>query len=149
MTASTGWQRFCLISCAAFTASSLQAWSAQVEARDISGERLALTQAQKQALFKARRDWELSSYPQRLALLKNQQRCVKDASSLDAYRSCKHRQHQARRALLKQGRKQINRERERLGLLPMPERSVRHRRLGAVDSDPSKGHSWWNGPATN
>ena len=149
MTASTGWQRFWLISCAALTASSLQAWSGQVEARDVRSERLTLTQAQKQALFQARRDWELSSYPQRLALFKNQQRCVKDASSLEAYRSCKHRQHQARKALFKQGREQINRERERLGLVPMPERSVRHRRGGSVESDQPKGRSWWNGPATN
>lgn len=122
------WQRVLLIPCAVLAAASLQAGSGQAEARrhGQQGQRPQLTEAQQEALFKVRRDWELRSYPQRLALLKNQQLCVKAASTADAYRACKQQQHQARRALHAQGRAQLNAELKRLGLSPLPERWGHH-----------------------
>jgi len=64
-----------LIPCAALAAASLHASGGQAGPRHhlIPEPWSQLTQAQQQALFKVRRDWELSSYPQRLALLKNLQ----------------------------------------------------------------------------
>ena len=128
MSSAMRWQRVLLIPCAALAAASLQAGSGQAESRRHGHPSpwSQLTQTQKQALFKVRRDWERRSYPQRLALLKNQQRCVKDAGTLQAYRSCRRQHHQARKALRQQGRALINAERARLGLAPMPERRPWH-----------------------
>lgn len=132
MTRAQRWQRVLLIPCAALAAASLQAGRGQAEARrHVDHDQWPkLTQAQKQALFKVRRDWELRSYPQRLALLKNQQRCLKEAETIDSYRNCKRQQHQARRALHRQGRAQLNAERKRLGLPLWSERSGRHSKGG-------------------
>ena len=132
MTRAQRWQRVLLIPCAALTAASLHAGSGQAESRRHGqpDQRPRLTQTQQQALFKVRRDWELRSYPQRLALLKNEQRCVKDADTADAYRHCKRQQHQARRALHEQGREQLNAERKRLGLPLRPEWQGRHLHRG-------------------
>ena len=146
------WQKVLLIPCAVLAAASLQAGRGQAESDDLSpltealevashratkgpGDRSRhgaddrwqkLTEVQRQALFKARRDWELRSYPQRLALLKNQQRCTQDAASLEAYRRCRRQHFQARRALREQGRAVINDERARLGLEPLPPRRPWH-----------------------
>ena len=132
MTRVQRWQRVVLIPCAALAAASLHAGSGQAEARRHGqpDQRPQLTQTQKQALFKVRRDWELRSYPQRLALLKNEQLCVKQADTSDAYRNCKRQQHQARRALHQQGREQLNAELKRLGLPLLPERHGRHPHRG-------------------
>ena len=130
MTRAQRWQRVLLIPCAALAAASLLASVGQAESRRHGqpDQRPKLTQAQKQALFKARRDWELRSYPQRLALLKNRQLCLKDAGTLEAYRRCRRQSSQARKALHQQGRTLINGERKRLGLAPLPERRSWHHR---------------------
>ncbi|MGC6482369.1 MAG: hypothetical protein ACON4T_02205 [Synechococcus sp.] len=122
------WQRLILAPCVALAAAAFLVSSGQAEVRRPGppDQRLQLTQVQKQALFKARRDWELRSYPQRLALLKNAQLCAKDATSPDAYRTCKRQQHQLRKALRQQGRKRLNAERKRLGLPPLPDKRGRH-----------------------
>ena len=120
MRLSLRWQLGLLIPCAALAAASLHAGSGQAGPRHHRMHEP--TPAQQQALFKVLRDWELSSYPQRLALLKNRQLCLKNASTLNAYRRCKHQSVQARKALKRDGRKLINEERKRLGLAPLPER---------------------------
>ena len=120
MRLSLRWQLALLIPCAALAAASLHADSGQAGPRHHRMHEP--TPAQQQALFKVLRDWELSSYPQRLALLKNRQLCLKNASTITAYRSCLHQSDQARKALKRDGRKLINGERKRLGLAPLPER---------------------------
>ena len=124
MRLSLRWQLGLLIPCAALAAASLHAGSGQAGPRHhrMPEPWSQLTQAQQQALFKVRRDWELRSYPQRLALLKNRQLCLKDAGTLEAYRRCRRQSSQARKALSRQGRTLINGERKRLGLAPLPER---------------------------
>ena len=130
MRLSLRWQLGLLIPCAALAAASLHAVSGQAGPRHhrMHEPWSQLTQAQQQALFKVRRDWELRSYPQRLALLKNRQLCLKDAGTLEAYRSCRRQSSQARQALRRQGRTLINGERKRLGLAPLPERRSWHHR---------------------
>ena len=80
-----------------------------------------LTQSQKQQLFQARRRWGLSSYDQRLALLKSGQSCLQRAQTPEAGKTCMKQQKQARRHLMKQGREVMNAERRRLGLTPLPD----------------------------
>ena len=132
MRLSLRWQLGLLIPCAALAAASLHAGSGQAGPRHhrMPEPWSQLTQAQQQALFKVRRDWELRSYPQRLALLKNEQLCLKDADTIESYRTCKQRRYQARRSLHRQGREQLNAERKRLGLPLWPERSGRHSKRG-------------------
>ena len=91
MRLSLRWQLGLLIPCAALAAASLHAGSGQAGPRHhrLPEPWSQLTQAQQQALFKVRRDWELRSYPQRLALLKNRQLCLRDAATLEAYRRCR------------------------------------------------------------
>ena len=78
-----------------------------------------LTDTQKQQLFEARRNWALSSYDQRLALLNSGQSCLESAQTFDAGKSCRQKQQQARRQLLEQARQAMNSERQRLGLSPL------------------------------
>ena len=114
------WQRFLLIPCAALTAAALQVGADPAEARHGgSNQRPQLTAPQQDALFQVRRDWVLKTYPQRLALLKNEQRCLEGAASPQAFRTCKRQNRLARRALHQQGRALINAERQRLGLEPL------------------------------
>ena len=71
------WRRALLIPCVALTAAALQQSGGLAEAAP--GRRMPepqLTQSQKQQLFQARRRWGLSSYDQRLALLKSGQNCL-------------------------------------------------------------------------
>ena len=82
-------------------------------------EESKLTDTQKQQLFEARRNWALSSYDQRLALLKSGQSCLENAQTFDAGKTCRQKQQQARRQLLEQARLDMNSERQRLGLSPL------------------------------
>ena len=118
------WQRLVLIPCAALTAAALQVGGGGAQARHAgSHQRPQLTTAQQEALFQLRRDWVIKTYPQRLALLKNEQRCLEGAESQEAFRTCKRQNRMARRALYQQGRERMNAERQRLGLDPLPERA--------------------------
>ena len=118
------WQRLVLIPCAALAAAALQVGGEGAQARHAgSHQRPQLTPAQQEALFQVRRDWVLKTYPQRLALLKNDQRCLEAAESQEAFRSCKRQNRMARRALYQQGRERMNAERQRLGLDPLPQRA--------------------------
>jgi len=118
------WQRLVLIPCAALAAAALQVGGGGAQARHAgSHQRPQLTPAQQEALFQVRRDWVLKTYPQRLALLKNDQRCLEAAESQEAFRSCKRQNRMARRALYQQGRERMNAERQRLGLDPLPQRA--------------------------
>ncbi len=118
------WQRLALIPCAVLTAAALQVGGSEAEARHRGFDQgPQLTPAQQEALFQVRRDWVLQTYPQRLALLKNEQRCLEGAESQEAFRTCKRHNRMARRALYQQGRERMNAERQRLGLDPLPQRS--------------------------
>ena len=82
-------------------------------------EEAKLTESQKQQLFQVRRDWLLSSYDQRLALLQSAQACLKDAQTFQDGKECRSKRRQAGRQLLKEGRQVVNAERQRLGLSPL------------------------------
>lgn len=116
------WRRALLIPCVALTAAALQHSGGIAEAAP--GRRMPepqLTQSQRQQLFQARRRWGLSSYDQRLALLKSGQSCLQRAQTPEAGKTCMKQQKQARRRLMKQGREVVNAERRRLGLTPLRE----------------------------
>ena len=83
-------------------------------------EEAKLTESQKQQLFQVRREWLLSSYDQRLALLQSTQACLKDAQTFQDGKECRSKRRQAGRQLLKEGRQVVNAERQRLGLSPLP-----------------------------
>lgn len=122
--------RALLIPCIALTAATLQQSQVQAQSRferriqeRIQKRRLQeeskLTDTQKQQLFEARRDWALSSYDQRLALIKSGQNCLKSAHTFDAGKTCRQKQQQALQQLLEQSRQAMNSERQRLGLSPL------------------------------
>ena len=77
-----------------------------------------LTDSQKQRLFEVRRDYALSSYDKRFALLKSGRSCLERAQTPEAGKACMKQQRQARRRLMEQGRQVMNAERRRLGLTP-------------------------------
>ena len=83
-------------------------------------EEAKLTERQKQQLFQVRRDWLLSSYKQRLALLQSTQDCLKHAWTFQDGKECRSKRRQAGRQLLEEGRQVMNAERQRLGLSPLP-----------------------------
>ena len=83
-------------------------------------EEAKLTERQKQQLFQVRRDWLLSSYEQRLALLQSTQDCLKHARTFQDGKECRSKRRQAGRQLLEEGRRVMNAERQRLGLSPLP-----------------------------
>ena len=83
-------------------------------------EEAQLTESQKQQLFQVRRDWLLSSYDQRLALLQSAQACLKDARTFQDGKECRSIRRQAGRQLLEEGRQIMNAERQRLGLSSLP-----------------------------
>jgi hypothetical protein len=119
-----------LIPCTSLAAATLQQCEVQAQSRferriqeRIQKRRLQeesnLTDTQKQQLFEARRDWALSTYDQRLALLKSGQTCLESAQTFDVGKTCREKQQQARRQLLEQSRQAMNSERQRLGLSPL------------------------------
>ena len=122
--------RALLIPCIALTAATLQ--QSQVQAQSLFERRIQeriqkrrlqeeskLTDTQKQQLFEVRRDWALSSYDKRRALLKSGQNCLESAQTFDAGKTCRQKQQQAIQQLLEQSRQAMNRERQRLGLSPL------------------------------
>ena len=118
--------RALLIPCIALTAATLQQSQVQAQSRferRIQKRRLQeeskLTDTQKQQLFEARRDWALSSYDQRLALIKSGQNCLESAQTFEAGKTCRQKQQQAFQQLLEQSRQAMNSERQRLGLSPL------------------------------
>ena len=62
-------------------------------------EEAKLTENQKQHLFQVRREWLLSSYDQRLALLQLTQACLKDAQTFQDGKECRSKRRQAGRQL--------------------------------------------------
>ena len=82
-------------------------------------EEAKLTERQKQQLFQVRRDWLLSSYDQRLALLQSTQDCLKHARTFQDGKECRSKRRQAGRQLLEEGLQVMNAERQRLGLAPL------------------------------
>ena len=82
-------------------------------------EEAKLTERQKQQLFQVRRDWLLSSYDQRLALLQSTQDCLKHARTFQDGKECRSKRRQAGRQLLEEGLQVMNAERQRLGLSPL------------------------------
>ena len=82
-------------------------------------EEAKLTERQKQQLFQVRRDWLLSSYDQRLALLQSTQDCLKHARTFQDGKECRSKRRQAGRQLLEEGLQAMNAKRRRLGLSPL------------------------------
>ena len=80
-----------------------------------------LTDSQKQQLFRARRNWALKSYDQRLALLRSGQSCLERAQTPEAGKACMQQQRETRRRLRLQGKRVMDAERRRLGLPALPE----------------------------
>ena len=120
------WRRALLIPCVALTAAALQQSGGLAEAAP--GRRMPesnFTDSQKQRLFEARRDYALSSYDKRVALLKSGKSCLERAQTPEAGKACMKQQRQARRRLMEQGRQVMNAERRRLGLPSLTERRSR------------------------
>ncbi len=120
------WRRALLIPCVALTAAALQQSGGLAEAAP--GRRMPesnLTDSQKQRLFEARRDYALSSYDKRFALLQSGKSCLERAQTPEAGKACMKQQRQARRRLMEQGRQVMNAERRRLGLPSLTERRSR------------------------
>jgi hypothetical protein len=148
MAFTTRWQQAQRMACAALTVAALQPglaladpepgrrWSTHEQ--NVKG----LTDSQKQQLFQTRRDWELRSYDQRLALLRSQRRCLEQARTPEAFGRCQQNQRQARRVLHAQGRQVMNAEPRRLGLPLRPD----HQGWRRTEQRQQKGRSWWNGP---
>jgi len=114
------WRRALLIPCVALTAAALQQSGGLAE--ETPGRRMPqskLTNRQQQKLFHVRRNWGLSIYDQRLALLKSGQSCLERAQTPQAGQDCMKQQKQARRTLMEKGRQVVNAERRRLGLTPL------------------------------
>ena len=116
------WRRALLIPCVALTAAALQQVGGFAQAAP--GRRMSdsnLTDSQKQQLFRARRNWALKSYDQRLALLRSGQSCLERAQTPEAGKACMQQQREARRRLRLQGKRVMDAERRRLGLPALPE----------------------------
>ena len=80
----------------------------------------ATTPAQQQGLLEARKEWTVSSYNRRLALLRTHRNCVNAAQSQEALKNCRRQAKQAKRQLRTDRLARMNAVRRDLGL---PERT--------------------------
>ena len=80
----------------------------------------ATTPAQQQGLLEARKEWTVSSYNRRLALLRTHRTCVNAAQSQEALKNCRRQAKQAKRQLRTDRLARMNAVRRDLGL---PERT--------------------------
>ena len=123
-----------LIPCIAFSAVTLQGSSLRAQSfldrriqqrmeqrlEERRREEANLTDSQRQQLFEARRQLVLGTYDQRLAILQAGHRCAERAQTYSAGQACLEQQKKARRRLIKESRQVMTRERQRLGLSPLP-----------------------------
>lgn len=93
-----------------------------VQAKGHSGgkQRMQLTEAQREQLFKTRRSWELASFNRKQSIRVETNRCIRAAQTPLAYKECKTNQHREMRAIHEEGRVAINRTLNDLGLPPLP-----------------------------
>ena len=91
-----------------------------VLANERDGTRPKLSSEQKQELFAARRAWEIKSHDRRIFILQEAQRCIKAAADRSAYKACEDAEGEARTALRKEARENLNATRIKLGLKPKP-----------------------------
>ena len=75
-----------------------------------------LSSAQRKALFQARKTWSQDNYKLRLELLQSQQRCIDDAASADALKTCRQDMKKARKSIKQDFRAYMNKVRNQLGL---------------------------------
>ncbi len=116
----SGLQRFLLPPAAAALALLLQVGSSQAQAGSGSGPGLgSLSPSQRSELFKAYRSQALRAYPDRLAILRKGEACVKGAADLQALRTCRQEEGKALRALMSRQREEMRPVYQRLGL-PLP-----------------------------
>ncbi len=85
-----------------------------------------LNQAQQQKLFETRKEWELSSADNRIAIINDFHNCIDAAQTPEAFRNCKQKGRQSHRALKEQRRKKINTTLKSMGLEPM-QSNLKHR----------------------
>jgi len=124
-------QRLLLIPSVALVATAgMQLSEAKAEKGAHDSQRPQLSDSQKQQLFETRKAFAISSYSKRLAILKDAHQCVRAAKTPQAYQGCIKQQRQSARALLQQGREQMNAKLTSMGLEPLPEGQKRGRRSG-------------------
>lgn len=85
-----------------------------------AAERMKLSESQKQEIFKSRHSWALRDNAAQMAILKDNERCLKAAADIEALRRCRSEQRQALREVMKTTRSETRALAERLGI-PMPE----------------------------
>jgi hypothetical protein len=92
------------------------------EAQKRGTQRPPLTDSQREAMFKARRAWLLSTEEERMAILRRRFACLREADTPQKFVLCNRSKRQAMRKLVLDGREQLNATRRRVGLpdLPMP-----------------------------
>ena len=78
-----------------------------------------LTDDQREALFRAQKQWEQTSYSNRAALMQQEKQCVDRAKSKMAFKRCLRRTRQSRTTLREQYYAYINPIRQQLGLAPL------------------------------
>ena len=124
-------QRLLLIPSVALVATAgMQLSDAKAGRGPSHGHQEQLSDSQKQQLFETRKAFNLSSYNNRLAILKDANQCVRAAKNPQAYKSCVQQQRQSARALFQQGRQQMNAKLASMGLEPLPDRQKSGRRSG-------------------
>ncbi len=86
-------------------------------------ERLNLTPAQRQELFSGRQSMALRTTAERIALLRQSERCLSGAKDLDGLRLCHQQERTAQRELMQRQRAEVAGLYQRLGLpAPQPRR---------------------------
>ena len=93
-----------------------------------------LSEAQQQKLFEARKEWELSSADNRIAIINASQNCIDAAQTPEAFRNCKQKGRQSYRALKEQRRKKINATLKNMGLEPMQSHLKHGHRKGRANN---------------
>jgi len=85
-----------------------------------AGERVQLSESQKQEIFKSRHSWALRDNAAQMAILKDNERCLKAAADIEALRRCRGEQRKELREVMQTTRSENRALAQRLGI-PMPE----------------------------
>lgn len=90
MSAAIRWQRLWLGPCTALALAALQPFHPSAQAHPVAlASRDQLNHAERRALFRDRREWELNSFERRRAMWRNERRCIRHARSPWDLRRCK------------------------------------------------------------
>lgn len=111
------WQRLVMVPCTALALASLQPFHPPAKAHSVNvSAATELNHAQRRALFRAEREWELNSFDRRRALWREERRCIRRASRRWALQRCKDDYARALSRLESDRRRAMDEARRRLGL---------------------------------